>query len=328
MKTTLVVLFLALVAAACTQAHSPSQDFTGTWVMNLGQRTFVVLALKSKGDRFTGALTRPEHFETSDGLRYSQISPEKTSEVIVSASIENAQLHFVTENPRDKEDKTEYDMTLTGTDQASLKLTGVPIEAWPFTRTRAANPPAVSADWDPERSYSHEERVVANAEMKRIFADDQEARQIPGDISTQKWTVIGQHDAERRNQTRRLLADGQLQTGGDFAKAAMIFQHGSTPDDYLLAHTLAMIAVAKGAGSALWIGSATLDRYLQSIEKPQVYGTQFKPGPDAVATQQPYNPDLISDALRRELGVPALAAQQKELQRWTEQFKSAAAKSK
>ncbi len=42
------------------------------------------------------------------------------------------------------------------------------------------------------------------------------------------------------------------------------------PDDYLLAHTLAMIAVAKGDEGSLWIGTATLDRYLQSVGKPQI----------------------------------------------------------
>ena len=102
-----------------------------------------------------------------------------------------------------------------------------------------------------------------------------------------------------------------------------MFQHGSTSDDYLLAHTLAMIAVAKGDASALWIGSASLDRYLQSIGKPQIYGTQFKRDSDANATQQPYDRDLIQNALRRQLGVPSLAAQQEQLQYWTEQFKSA-----
>jgi hypothetical protein len=219
-------------------------------------------------------------------------------------------------------------MTLTGEDQASIKIPDAPIEAWSFTRIRDAKPPAVFADWDPQRTYSNEDGAASNAEMKRIFEEDQKPRQNMGDLSAQDWAAMGQQDAERQKQTRKLLAEGQLHSGEDFARAAFIFQHGGTPDDYLLAHTLAMIAVARGDESALWIGTATLDRYLQHIGKPQVYGTQYKANSDGTATQEPYNRDLIADLLRRQLGVPSLAAQQEQLQYWTEQFKSAAAKSK
>ena len=143
--------------------------------------------------------------------------------------------------------------------------------------------------------------------MQKIYEADQKPRQNPADLTPERWEAIGPEDAERRKQTAKLLADGQLHTGEDFKLAAFIFQHGSTSDDYLLAHTLAMIAVAKGDESALWIGTATLDRYLQSAGKPQIYGTQFKTGKDA--SQEPFNRTLITDSLRRELGVPSLASQ-------------------
>ncbi|HET9130235.1 MAG TPA: hypothetical protein VFO86_04765, partial [Terriglobia bacterium] len=137
-----------------------------------------------------------------------------------------------------------------------------------------------------------------------------------------RWTVINREDADRRTQTAKLLADGQLHTAQDFNRAAFIYQHGSTSDDYLLAHTLAMIAVAKGDENSLWIGTATLDRYLQSVGKPQIYGTQFKSGKDA--TQEPFNRNLVSDSLRRELGVPSLATQLEQQKQWAEQNKTSA----
>ena len=56
----------------------------------------------------------------------------------------------------------------------------------------------------------------------------------------------------------------------------MIFQHGTKPEDYLLAHVLATAALRKGgAPLAPGLVAATLDRYLQSIGQPQVFGTQF-----------------------------------------------------
>jgi hypothetical protein len=108
---------------------------------------------------------------------------------------------------------------------------------------------------------------------------------------------------------------------------ALIFQHGSTPDDFLLAHTLAMIAVAKGDNSAQWIGAATLDRYLHSIGKPQIYGTQFSSDSKSNSSQESFNRDLIADSLRRQLGVPPLAAQQERFEQLIEQMKAAPAKS-
>jgi hypothetical protein len=62
-----------------------------------------------------------------------------------------------------------------------------------------------------------------------------------------------------------MIDNDALHTAQDFEHAAFIFQHGTAADDYLLAHTLATIAVAKGRTSALWIVTATLDRYLGQI---------------------------------------------------------------
>ena len=88
-----------------------------------------------------------------------------------------------------------------------------------------------------------------NAEMAAIFAADQAVRQ---NIDPQKFRdrafVEQMHaaDAARRVQTRALLDAGALKTGADYRAAAFVFQHGSTPEDYLLAHSLAVAAVAKG----------------------------------------------------------------------------------
>lgn len=147
---------------------------------------------------------------------------------------------------------------------------------------------------------------TSNAEMTRIYNADQSDRE-PDDIDWDKVTV---RDGERRAATRQLLATGALHTAEDYEHAAFIFQHGSKPDDYLLAHTLAMVAVGKGDKGSLWIASAALDRYLMMIGKPQVYGTQFR----GSMGQEPYDRDLVSDALRSELGVPVLARQAEHLE--------------
>ena len=134
-------------------------------------------------------------------------------------------------------------------------------------------------------------------------------------MSAAQWEALAKEDAARQQRTRALLASEQLHSGDDFREAAVIFQHGSTPEDFLLAHTLAMVAVSRGDDTAVWIGAATLDRYLQSIDRPQVYRNEA----NETKTQEPYNRTLISDSLRLELGVPPLEAQQVQLKEWQEQ---------
>lgn len=320
-----IVCCLSLLTGACVKVTVPPQKFGGAWTMSLGQRTFMVLQLTESGGKVTGTLSRPESFQVdSSGFRFSHITSVEAKEAITSATIQNDQLRFVTANPKDKEDTSEYEMTLTSKDQASLKITDAPLDAWNLTRSSGNSVASVAKDWDPQRSYTVEDSAVSNTEMQRIYDEDQKPRQKPGELSAEKWTVLNEQDAERRRLTRQLLADGKLRTGEDFARAAFIFQHGSSPDDFLLAHTLATIAVAKGDEEAIWITTATLDRYLHSAGKPQIYGTQFKAG--SSATQEPFNRDLISDALRRQLGVPSLSAQQEQQKYWAEQFKSAATK--
>ncbi|KQP47828.1 hypothetical protein ASF31_00265 [Brevundimonas sp. Leaf280] len=155
-----------------------------------------------------------------------------------------------------------------------------------------------------------------NAEMAAIFAADQAVRQtLTPDFFKDRARVTEMlaADAERRVQTRALLDAGALQTGEDYRAAAFVFQHGSTPEDYLLAHSLAVAAVAKGSPEGAWIAAATLDRYLQMTEKPQIYGTQTRKIRDAPATLDPYDRALIPDSLRAVFGVPPQSEQDARL---------------
>jgi hypothetical protein len=305
----------------------PTEGYAGTWVMNLGTKTFMVLTLEKAGDTFSGSLTRPEKFQTSNGARFSHLSSGVETEIVVNASILGDKLHFTTRNSDNKDDGSEYDMTLLGRDSAAIKVTGIPIEPWTFSRARDANPRTVFTDWDPRRSYSVDDNAASNPEMQQIYEADQQARKDFVEFSRAADALVP-GDAERRIQTRKLLANDKLRTAEDYTRAAFVFQHGNTPDDFLFAHTLAMIAAARGEEDALWIASATLDRYLQSTGKRQIYGTQIKEKADHTATLEPYNRELVSDAIRRELGVQPIAVQEERLPGWTEQFRTAATKTK
>jgi len=152
-----------------------------------------------------------------------------------------------------------------------------------------------------------------NKEMAKIFEADQKDRQGGMNITQEQWKQIDARDLQRREQVRKLLGAGELVTGEDFEHAAFVFQHGTQPSDYLMAHILAVSAIARGDARARWISAATLDRYLHSIKQPQVFGTQYtwKDTPKGrVSTQEPYDPKFMSDALRHEFCVSTLREQE------------------
>jgi len=124
----------------------------------------------------------------------------------------------------------------------------------------------------------------------------------------------------------------QIFSRGQRHELIPVFQHGRDAADYLLAHILAVHAVVKGDASSKWIAAATLDRYLQAIGHPQVFGTQYLDrdfllmmehkndpqtlrdhNPETGVTQQPYNLNLVPDALRLAFCVPDLAQQKANL---------------
>lgn len=303
--------WLQTVSALAAGGNAPG-DYAGQWVMKLGQRNFMVLTLRMEDGKLAGTLREPSDFRISNEL-FSQIDPRTESLVVVRSSVQPGYLHFVVQDPSDKTGENEFDMALTDADEAllTLKLPGIALDPWRFIRVHGTGEPAVATDWDPQRSYWLDDSGVPSAEMKKIFDEDQKVRQHG--ISPEEWPAIGKKDAERREATHKLLAAGQLHTGQDFEEAAFVLQHGTTADDFLLAHSLALIALARGNAKALWIATATLDRYLQSAGKPQVYGTQFPTMINGKSTQEPYNRGLISDALRKSLGVPSQAAQEEQL---------------
>ena len=156
-----------------------------------------------------------------------------------------------------------------------------------------------------------------NREMTAMFDADQAIRASidpakPIDV-TQVRRMIAD-DAARRTSARTMLAEGNLTTAEDYYHAAFIFQHGMDAADYLLAHSLAMAAVARGKAEANWIAAATLDRYLMKIGQPQIYGTQYSRSKDSGVTMEPYDHALVPDSLRTALGVPVQAEQLQKLE--------------
>jgi hypothetical protein len=148
-----------------------------------------------------------------------------------------------------------------------------------------------------------------NPELSQMYKLDQSEREG----ANVDWTALYRHGMERRAHLKHLLESGGVQSAADCFHAAMIYQHGQTPDDYLLAHLLAVTAISKGSKEARWLSAATMDRYLRSIWQPQVYGTQSTRSSDKEPwTHDSMNENLVSDSMRAALCVVSLSKQRED----------------
>jgi hypothetical protein len=153
-------------------------------------------------------------------------------------------------------------------------------------------------------SSANEQKTAAAfaAELAKLYAEDQ-ADRVATNID---WEMVSVRDEQREIRVKELLALGSLGGGTEYFHAAMILQHASTPDDYLLAHDLCVIAISKGEQKAKWLAAASMDRFLNSIGRPQRFGTQY------IANKSFRSPALapvdpnVSDVLRQEFDVPTL----------------------
>ncbi|WEF31476.1 hypothetical protein [Pseudoduganella chitinolytica] len=154
--------------------------------------------------------------------------------------------------------------------------------------------------------------LLVNAELAQLFADDQADRNVPPGTSID-WELVGVRDDRREARVKALLAADALRSGADFYHAAMILQHADTPDDYLLAHDLCVIAIGKGEDRARWLAAASLDRFLINVGRRQRFGTQYESKRSYLPPRLAEVDPAVPDALRREMGVPSLAeAREKE----------------
>ena len=165
-----------------------------------------------------------------------------------------------------------------------------------------------------QAAESENKRHAGETEIHRLRVADQDDRRGIMGKSKAEWNQVTQRDVERRKRTLEIYRSGSLVTGSDFFDAALILQHGDGPEDYLLAHVLCTIAIAKeNHADARWLSAATLDRYLQSIQQKQIFGTQYEGDDQKGYTNGPYDSILLTDSVRKALEVPTLEEQKKDL---------------
>ena len=171
--------------------------------------------------------------------------------------------------------------------------------------TLASLGPAIARAQEPTDSTNRELASL-------VQADQLEARTLVKaggrEQDLRAWVSAG---APRREMVRRLIRAGGLVTAKDYVNGALLLQHGDAPEDFLLAHVLAIIAGFKGSGTGRWLSAAALDRYLLNVGQPQAFGIQptrdFTKMATACHSMTP-NLAIITDQIRKEY-TPLTAAE-------------------
>lgn len=145
-----------------------------------------------------------------------------------------------------------------------------------------------------------------SAELARLVSADQADRTFastPTKNQLQRMTV---GDRRRRKRVREILREADHFSADDFDNAALIFQHGNTPQDFELAHELAICAA--GLGKIESLPCLTEDRFLESVHWKQRFGTQFSGFGNSTVLKpvDEQEPTAVTDELRLDLLVPPL----------------------
>ena len=151
-----------------------------------------------------------------------------------------------------------------------------------------------------------------NPELAEIYKIDQADRQVD-EID---WSIVSKNDRKREKRIYEILEAGEVKTAADYHNAAMIFQHGMDSTAYGMAVELMTKSIALDPAGNKWLLAAATDRYLLSIDKPQIYGTQyFKKDKDDPWELSEMDTTQITDAQRIEYRVETLAQQKEKLKR-------------
>ncbi|MBJ6765658.1 hypothetical protein JGU66_33305 [Myxococcaceae bacterium JPH2] len=121
-----------------------------------------------------------------------------------------------------------------------------------------------------------EEYPGSNAELRRMFAEDQAMRRhLPQKPTPEQVAAFVAKDRQHLARAKEMVAHGDLKTAEDFLSAGFIFQHGTTLERYAMARDMGAEAARRGHPRGLWLTAAAWDRWRMDAGKPQRFGTQF-----------------------------------------------------
>lgn len=113
-----------------------------------------------------------------------------------------------------------------------------------------------------------------SAELQKIVADDQADRKNFLNLSQEEMMAVAQRDVERRQRVGQIFGEGCFKTAADYAAAALVFQHGDSPDHYLQSFMWSKRSIELGDESQKSLMALSLDRYLVNTGHKQLFASQ------------------------------------------------------
>ena len=146
-------------------------------------------------------------------------------------------------------------------------------------------------------------------ELQQLKEADQTEREGWEQFSEADWQALSDNDLIRRKRVGELLGEGCFQSPQDYLAASLIFQHGTMPDHYYQAFIWANRAVELGDEKAKHLVALTIDRYLVSRGRKQLFGSQvFAKEIGGCFCMQPVE-ETVTDALRQDYFCPTIQEQ-------------------
>lgn len=137
--------------------------------------------------------------------------------------------------------------------------------------------------------------------LAQLAFDDQKDRK-------QNSANTSVNDYSRTEEVYQILSLEKLKTSNDFYNAALVLQHGGKSEDFRQANLLAKKAVELNPNNAdaKALVAMSQDRYLESKNQPQWYGTQLIELGDKEYLH-PIDTTIITEQDRKDLGVQSLS---------------------
>lgn len=144
-----------------------------------------------------------------------------------------------------------------------------------------------------------------NPIIKKLLDEDQKDRQEAK--SSEDFQKVIENDKTRYSEALSLYnqyKEGELPLSPeDKFNLAMLFQHGSSSEDYQRARELAEESAEEGFEKGRWLACAAEDRQRVNQGKKQIYGTQMKRLSDGTLEPFPIEDSENIDKRRTEKGL-------------------------
>jgi hypothetical protein len=116
---------------------------------------------------------------------------------------------------------------------------------------------------------------MRSKELQDLVYEDQKVRSDYFHMTKNNIMKMMKNDLERRKRVGEIFGEGCFNTAKDYMAAALIYQHGTTPDHFFQTFIWANKAAQLGDKNGKQLAALGIDRYLMSIGKKQLFGSQF-----------------------------------------------------